>query len=261
MESKKIGIVGCGVMGTVLLGALVRSGLKSIIVVDRNDKKIISLKKHFKSAVFVESSDKLSNCDVVIFSIKPQDFKLSEFVLKKKTLVVSIMAGISVVTIENKTGCSKIIRAMPNMPAKIGKGFTGWFATKEVSSSEKKFTKDILSLMGEALEVDSEDAINKITAISGSGPAYIFYMLDCFVYAAQSLGVKPADARKIAMATMRGSLAMIDENTDLAQLIKNVASKGGTTESALKEFDKAKLASIWKKAIASAYKRAKEFSK
>jgi pyrroline-5-carboxylate reductase len=154
----------------------------------------------------------------------------------------------------------KIIRAMPNTPAKIKKGVIGWFASKDVSLKEKEFTQKFFSKMGVSFFVSSEKEINMITAVSGSGPAYIFYMLDCFIKAACSIGLDYNIAKNIILETFKGSIHLIDQNTDLSLLIKNVASKGGTTEVALKEFNHFKMNKIWEKAVKKAYKRSKELS-
>ncbi|MFA5770765.1 MAG: pyrroline-5-carboxylate reductase dimerization domain-containing protein, partial [Patescibacteria group bacterium] len=146
-------------------------------------------------------------------------------------------------------------------PARIKKGVIGYFANKNVSAQEKMFAQKLFSKMGLALPVSSEKEVDMITAVSGSGPAYVFYMIDCLIKSANSIGLKGDMAKNIVIETFKGSLALVDKNTDFSKLIKNVASKGGTTEAALKEFNKSKTEKIWQKAVFSAYKRAEQLSK
>ncbi|MFZ2072786.1 MAG: pyrroline-5-carboxylate reductase [Minisyncoccia bacterium] len=261
MENQKIGVLGCGIMGSILLEVLSNIDKIDIFAFDNNLEKIKEVKKKFKKVKISSDVSSLNICDVVILAIKPQDFKNLNLNLSKNTLVISIMAGVPVKVIEKKLGVKKIVRAMPNMAARIKKGMVGWTATKSVSKIEKEFTKKIFSGMGQDIYVNGDDAIDKITALSGSGPAYIFYMVACFLDSAISLGIKKEDARKIILSTAKGSIDMIGENTDLSLLVKNVASKGGTTEAALEIFKKYDTKSVWEKAIKNAYKRAKELSK
>ena len=196
---------------------------------------------------------------MVIIAVKPQDFKNVEVKLNKDTLVISILAGTTIATIKKHLKVNKIIRAMPNMPARIESGFTGWFATKAVGNTDKVFAQELFNSMGQSLEVKTEDAINKVTAIAGSGPGFIFYLLSSYIEGAKALGIKENDARKMILQTFKGSLAMVDESTDFHTAVKNVASKGGTTEAGLKEF--AKIDAILKKTFASTYKQALKLSK
>jgi len=259
---KKIAIIGCGVMGKIFLEILY--GMKSfekLYVIDSDFNQIKNLKKKFSSKViFSNDINDCLKCDILIFAVKPQDFRDISLKVKNTTLVISIMAGISVKKIAKILNAKKIIRAMPNMPAKIKKGVTGYFANKNVSLKEKVFAEKLFSIMGKSFCLSSEKEIDMITVVSGSGPAYVFYMIDCFIKSAISIGLNKNIAKDIAIETFKGSLNLIDKNTDFSSLIKNVASKGGTTEAALKEFKNSKIDKIWRKAVSSAYKRAKVLS-
>jgi pyrroline-5-carboxylate reductase len=238
---ENIAVIGNGVMGSMLIKIL--KNLKyNVLGLDKGD-----------------DITQAESCDVVIIAVKPQDFKSVELKLKKDTLVISIMAGASVETIKNHLKVNKIIRAMPNMSARIQKGFTGWFATKSVSSDDKAFAQKLFNAMGESMQVNTEDTINKVTAISASGSGFVFYMLNAYINGAKSLGIKDKDAKKMALQTFIGALAMLDESSDLELLVKKVASKGGTTEAGLKELKK--IDKIFSKTLSSAYKRALKLSK
>ena len=239
-ENKKIAIIGCGTMGTIIMAVLKNLGF-SVLGFNRED-----------------DTKQAEACDVVVLAVKPQDFKNVSLKLNKDTLVISIMAGASVQKIRNQLKVNKIVRAMPNMASRIGQGFVGWYATKQVDGSDKKFTNQLFNATGESMEFPSEDAINKVTAITASGSGYVFYMIQAYLDATKALGIKENVARKMVFQTIKGSLAMIDENTDLNLLVKKVTSKGGTTEAALKVFNKKNTPKIWKDALNSAYKRAKE---
>lgn len=243
LNTKKIAVIGVGVMGSLISKALESRGYQVIGLDKGSDIK------------------KAESCDVVVLAVKPQDYKTINLKLANDQLVISIMAGVSVSSIKKHFKTNKVVRAMPNTPGRVGRGFTGYFVTKQATEEDKNFAKELFDALGESTEVSTEDSINKITAVSGSGPAYVFYMLQNFIDSAKSLGIKEKDAKKMVLQTLRGSLAMLEENTDINLLIKNVTSKGGTTEAALKVFDKKNISKTWQQAVESAYKRAKELSK
>ncbi|MFA6273784.1 MAG: pyrroline-5-carboxylate reductase [Candidatus Paceibacterota bacterium] len=262
-KNKKIGLIGCGIMGQIFLEVLYKTKFfEKICVIEQDLNKIKNLKKKFsKNVIYSPDLKDAQNCNVIILAIKPQDFRNFSLKLKNNSLVISIMAGISTKEIAKILSTKKIIRAMPNMPAKIKKGVIGYFASKNVSKDEKLFAQKLFSEMGFSFFLSSEKEIDMITAVSGSGPAYIFYIIDCFIKSAYFIGLKGDLAKKIVLETFKGSLVLVNEKTDFSTLIKNVASKGGTTEAALKEFNNSKIDKIWQKAISSAYKRAQELSK
>ncbi|PIR87377.1 MAG: pyrroline-5-carboxylate reductase [Candidatus Harrisonbacteria bacterium CG10_big_fil_rev_8_21_14_0_10_49_15] len=260
-KANKVAIIGYGVMGSVLLKAIRASGIsKSILVCDSDEKK-----KHrvssLKDVSFSTDINKCSDADVIFLAIKPQDFQKIVLSPKKHSLVCSIMAGVPMKMIKEKLGVKNIVRAMPNTPATHGVGMTAWVSSQGASEKEKGLLKKVFNEMGEEIEVSTENMIDKATAISGSGPAYIFHVAFAFIKAAQSLGVSKKDSQKLVIQTLKGAAMLVSENEDIEELIKRVASKGGTTEAALKIFEKEKEKSTWKKAVRAAYQRAKEISK
>lgn len=258
---KTIGILGGGVMGSTILGVLKKTFSKSsFLVCDLDVKKGRALAKKY-SVRSTTDSNELSNVDIVILAIKPQDFLATQLRFRPGVLVVSIMAGISIATISRHTGARKIIRAMPNTAARFGQGFTAWVSTSAVDFKEKKFCDKLFNAMGIALEVKTEQEINKVTAITGSGPAYIIHTLLCFVMATQQLGFDSKTAQLMVRQTAVGVMALLEHESDLDLLIAQVASKGGTTEAALKVFNDARLDRIWQKAIKVAFNRATELGK
>lgn len=248
-------------MGGTLAHAIIKADTGyQLLVCDRDIEK---LQKITDAYVGVETTADLSLCasvDIVFFAVKPQDFASISISFNKDALLCSIMAGVSIESLR-RFGTNKIVRMMPNTPAQVGVGFTAWTATDSVVPDDKILLEKILSSMGKHLYVGQEDDINKATAISGSGPAYFFTMLLAFIDAAQNLGFSKEDATAMVIQTMRGASALIDEKTDLSQLIQRVASKGGTTEAALESFKKHDVDQMWQSAVKAAYEKAKELSR
>jgi len=259
---KKIAVIGGGVMGTVLVSALAKMGSSKHIVVC--EKNIAHHKKLLKISSCVQVTSNSTECasaDVIFLAIKPQDFGSVELKIDKQTLVCSIMAGVSINNIRKQLKTNKVIRMMPNIAARAGEGFTVWTATVYVSALEKKWTRNFLVRIGSQLYVKTEQKIDKATAVTGSGPAYIFNTLSAFMNAARQLGFKPGEAQSMVRQVLRGANALVEKNTNFVELTHQITSKGGTTEAALRIFTGAKLKKIWIKAIEAAYKRARELSK
>lgn len=233
---KKIAIIGAGKMGTALAG---------------------KLKKKFHIQMLGRNS-KLKPCDIIILAVKPQDFDNVKLDLKNE-LLISIMAGVTLKKLAEKTGAKKIVRAMPNLPLRVGAGFTGWIS-KNVK--EKKLIKDIFSMFGEEIELKNEDLINAITSLSGSGPAYFFYMCELLSEQACNFGFSKKDAEKIAANTLIGTAELLKNKTEtFGELRKSVTSKGGTTEAALNYFIRSNYSKIFKDGIKRAKHRSEKLSK
>jgi len=196
-------------------------------------------------------------------SVKPQDAKeaIGEIrnYLNKKTIIISIMAGISIEELMHLSGHKKIVRMMPNLGLSVGCGIAAWKASG-ISEIEKKKVKSFLNKITENFEVKNEDTINKVTAISGSGPAYFFLLADCLIKACNGLGLSKNESKQLVEKTFSAS-AILGKEWDYSSLIKKVASRGGTTEAALNVFQKENFDVVVLKAVQSAYKRAQELSK
>ena len=213
---------------------------------------------------FSDLDNKLSgfqNSDLIILAVKPQQAEVALGNLPKAKIdqvFLSIMTGVSIKKISNLVNSKKVARVMPNTPARIGSGMSVWTAAG-LFKAEKSFIKRILQSLGQELEVSSEDLIDKATAVSGSGPAYVFDFASHLIVAAQELGFNEKQARQLVGQTIigAGSLLIMSEES-ASDLRKKVTSKGGTTEAAFKVIDKAKLNKIYSKALKVAYKRARE---
>ncbi len=233
----KIAIIGAGKMGTAIHKAL--EGKFDVVLCGRGE-----------------------DCDaeVVLFCVKPQDFAACVEGLGvdlSGRLVISIMAGVSLKTLAEKTGATQVVRSMPNLPLQVGRGFTAWVASDGVK--EKSFVKSIFAAIGEEMEVDEESKLDAITALSGSGPGYFFYFCEVLEAKARDWGFSEEEARKIVRATFLGSAGLLELNEKSAAEWKlAVKSKGGTTEAALNCLEQGGFDTLVKEALEAAKKRSQE---
>lgn len=269
MINKKIGIIGCGNMGEAIFSRLVSFVDKStaMMVSDMDAKRRAEIQEKYKVIVEIDNNYLVKYSDVIIIAVKPKDFDkiLKEEIccsISKEKLLISIAAGITTKYIEAAVGKDvPVIRAMPNMPAIIGEAITSLSRGTSVKPGEMSLAKEIFSKIGDVVEVD-EDLVDGVTAISGNGPAYFFYFLDALMESARELGLNADTAKKMVLKTALGSAKLLDTlKEDPNVLISRVASKGGTTEAALKVFEKKHFKNIIKDACREARKRSKALSR
>lgn len=204
------------------------------------------------------------NSDIIFLTVKPQqvDTVLEELhaVLEPHKLIISIVAGIPVKKIDPKNSL-KVVRAMPNTPALIGQGATAYFCNSRVSEQEKLLTKKMFAAVGEAVEV-TEELLNAVTSLSGSGPAFVFRLIEAFIAAGIEQGLSAETARQLTIQTFVGSAELIRQSTDpIETLIDNVTSPGGTTAAGRKILEDSEYKKIIKDTITAAKKRADELGK
>lgn len=263
---KKVAIIGCGNMGEVILDAIKSCGVrtKDILVVDVDREKLERIKKCYKVKVS-QDVKLLKSYEFLIIAVKPQQVKdlfleIRSFV-NNKAVLVSVAAGISIKFIRKFFDRNEVVRCMPNLPLKVGKGITVISFPEKISGSKRAFVRKIFSVKGEVLELP-EEYLDLITAVSGSGPAYIFYISEIMQRAAQKLGFSRKTSQLIVNQTILGAAEMLVRTKLSAEKLReSVTSKGGTTEQALNIFYKKRLENIFLLAIKSAYMRAKELSK
>nr|WP_279639076.1 pyrroline-5-carboxylate reductase [Sphingomicrobium sediminis] len=235
MSFQKILLVGCGKMGSALLEYW-KKGDEDFTIVDPAMEEAPDGVRLFadRDAIADETFD------VVILAIKPQlihcvmpDYAAN---LAEDGYVLSIAAGASIRTISNATGTERIIRVMPNLPAAIGKGASGLTSADAITVRHKAHALDLMSRTGGVVTVADEDALDRVTAVAGSGPGYVFEFARAYVDAASQLGIRTEDARKLVLQTMAGTIALALDRGDqsLAELRDDVTSKGGTTAAGLK---------------------------
>lgn len=266
MTKSKIAIIGAGNMGEVIIRGLLGGAkwpAKKIVINDQSNSRLKILRQRYRLVMAKEKVKATVGAKVIILAVKPQDFITLAGELMGKIgpgqIVVSIMAGIAVNNLQRRLQCQKVVRAMPNLPAKIGQGMTVWYASG-LTGPEKKLCQAIFQSLGQELEVKKEPAIDQATAVSGSGPAYVFYFTEALITAAQGIGLTALEAELLVKATIQGSSTMLNKQ-DVRKLRQAVTSKGGTTAAALKILDQGQTAKIWSQAIKAAYKRAQQLTK
>jgi len=265
----KIAFIGGGNMGEAMVAAVLQKRLanpEAIIVSDIASARRKHLEEKYGVTATSSNGEAAEKADVVVLAIKPQN--LLEVMaslkgcLKPSQLVLSIIAGAKINTLSRGLRHDYIVRAMPNTPAQIGEGISVWTATAEVTKQQKESARAILGAMGKEVYVDDEKYIDMATAISGSGPAYFFLMVEALVDAAVRIGLPRDTALMLVLETMLGSGHLIQRSgKEPDELRRMVTSPGGTTAEALLQLEKGKFTDLVKQAVKAAYKRAKELGR
>jgi len=236
----KIGFIGGGNMAAALIGGLAGKLTDggNIHVVDLNPESLEKLNQRFGVTTALQVDDALARVDVIVLAVKPQQMRQVADSLKPfigTQLVLSIAAGIRSVDLSRWLGGHQaVVRAMPNTPALIGKGITGLVATAGVSAEQRAGADAILRAVGTTIWLASEDLIDPVTAVSGSGPAYVFYFMEAMQQAAAELGLSAEQGVELAKATFAGAVELAIRSPEpLSVLRERVTSKGGTTYAAL----------------------------
>ena len=262
-DGMKIGIIGFGNMGKALALALKRGGNFYLFAYDCDRKKTQAVKG---LCISKNIEELIKNADVVVLSVKPQDIKnllreIKKYLAEKKPLFISIAAGISTQLLQKYLGEIKIIRAMPNLAAKVEESISFVSKGKLASKKDLDAAAKILKAVGEVIAIQ-EKYLDKATAVSGSGPGYIFYFMNALYEGALELGFSKKNAKKMAEQIFWGSAKLAKESKeDFKLLIKGVTSKGGTTEAALEVFNERGLEKIIKEGVKAACQRASEITK
>jgi len=239
----KIVFVGAGNMAAALIGGLIGKGVapSGITAIDPHAETLARRREQYGIATQAAPDERISDADVLIIAVKPQVMKstceaLAPFI--DKQLVISVAAGVRTATFGRWLGgYERIVRAMPNTPALVGAGITGLYAGPIVKESEKTLAGNVLGAVGEVVWVQSETSIDAVTAISGSGPAYVFYFIEAMQRAGQQLGLDPAQSKTLALATFEGATRLaLNSDQSIESLRESVTSKGGTTAAALHSF-------------------------
>jgi pyrroline-5-carboxylate reductase len=253
-------------MGEAMLAAVLAKSLAkpaSILVSDVSSSRLEHLKQKYSVTVTADNAAAVLGKDIVMFAVKPQN--LSEVLkelrgkIESSQLVLSIIAGAKIKTISGGLDHRAVVRAMPNTPARVGEGMSVWTAAPAVTESQKQSAKAILGAMGRELYVADESYLDMATAVSGSGPAYFFLMVEALVEAAIEIGLPRDRAQELVVQTMLGSAKFIEQSgVSPAELRKKVTSPGGTTAAALAQFEKGEFSKLVRRAVRAAYERAKE---
>lgn len=262
-------IIGGGNMGKTYAKSFLNAHIVTsdqLSILEKSEEKAIELGKLELGQVFGTPGDYIKEADLIVLAVKPQDvsllFKSVKPYIDNQQVFLSIMAGVDISTISAHLGAVKIIRAMPNLPAQIGKGMTVFTSSAEVTRIELVTVQNLLNATGKTLYVEDEKSIDAATAVSGSGPAYVFYFMKVMIDTAIEMGFNRSEAELLSIQTFAGAVDLYNKfNFSCEEWIGKVASRGGTTEAALSTFDKTSVSSDINEGMYAAFKRAIELSK
>jgi pyrroline-5-carboxylate reductase len=265
----KISFIGGGNMGQAMAAAVIKNHLaepQDIALSDVSQPLLDDLTQRLGVFTSMDNLEVAERCEVLVLSVKPQTLSgvMAELSgkLNPKTLVFSIIAGKKIGTLTAGLQHQAVVRAMPNTPAQVGKGVTVWTATSEVTSAQRVNAEAIASVMGLGFYADYESYLDLATAVSGSGPAYVFFFMEALMAAAKEIGMPEEMAKTLVFQTVLGSAEYAQASLkDLAELRRNVTSPGGTTAEALKVLEQGDYTGLVKKAVAAAYRRAQELGR
>ena len=266
LHAKKMAFVGSGVMGEAMIKGLLTQNLTTpdcIVASDPWQERLEFIQATYGVGVTGDNGVAVRGADIVVMSIKPQSLPKVGRDLHSKihpdALVLSILAGTRIVTLQNKLFHDRIVRAMPNTPAQLGKGMTVWTPTSQVTPDQLRFTETILGAMGEQLQVEEEGFLDMATGLSGSGPGFVMLLIEAMIDAGVHMGFSRRDAEKMVLQTIEGSVALMRASGKHSAELKNqVTSPGGTTAAGLYELEKASIRATISDAIFAAYRRSQE---
>jgi pyrroline-5-carboxylate reductase len=269
MKNTRLAFIGAGNMARSLIGGLVADGWNpaSIYVADPDRKQLSDLASSFQVNTDNENQRVTANSEVVVLAVKPQIMRavaldLAPTVQQVRPLVVSVAAGVRTSDLARWLGgACALVRCMPNTPALVQSGATALFATEPVSAKQKDLAESIMRAVGLALWVEDEDLMDTVTALSGSGPAYFFLVIEALQTAGEELGLSGKTAKLLALQTAFGAAKMALESSDeAAALRRRVTSPGGTTERALAVLENGQLRALFKDALTAARDRSRELA-
>ena len=262
----KVLVIGAGNMGLTYATGMSKSKLlkkRNIMVLDKSKEKMEEVGKiaHFDAMERME--DCVPKADIIFLAVKPYHaedlFKRMKHLVNPEQLFISIMAGVTIKYIQEALGIQKVVRAMPNLPAQVGKGLTSYVSAEEVSRLELFMVEGLLDTTGKSLRVKSEKYIDASTGISGSGPAYVFYFMQSMMEAALQMGFSENVSKVLVSQTFTGAVELFNQNNLTPDSwMERVASKGGTTRAALDSMQDNNVNELIKEAAFAAFNRAVE---
>lgn len=262
-------IIGGGNMGRSFAESFLNAKIlthRQLTVIEKDHAQTLELNRMKLGQVYNDFGDFIVEKDLIILAVKPQDAysvypKLKPYI-REKHIVLTIMAGVRLQEVEQQLGTNKVIRSMPNLPCQVGMGVTGFMVSETIPQSDIDFVRKLLETTGISIQLYDEDKLNAVTAVSGSGPAYIFYFMDAMIQKTMEYGFSLTEASKIVEQTFLGAVELYKVN-DLSckEWIDKVSSKGGTTEAALKHYNTADISKNIQKGMDEALQRSRELSK
>ena len=259
-----IAFIGGGNMASAIIGGLIKAGraAEHLLVVDPGEGQRDKLRADFGVRALAAADASLASAKLVVWAVKPQYFQAAAapcapFVVQ--ALQLSVMAGIPSGAIARASGSPRVVRAMPNTPALIGQGIAGLYAREGVTDLERAEVETVLAPTGRTLWVAREDDLDAVTALSGSGPAYVFYFVEAMIQAATEMGLSADQGKQLALATFAGATALAQASNEPPELLRErVTSKGGTTYAALTSLEASGVKAAFVKALKAAQTRAHE---
>ncbi len=261
---RTIAFIGGGKMAEALLGGLVAAGQprRSVSVVEPGEAQRRLLVERFDVTALAAADASLAAAEIIVWAVKPQVFAAASAPCKAHVggaLHLSVMAGIRSDAIAAATGADRVVRAMPNTPALVGQGIAGLFARTAVTVDDRAQVESLLRPTGQIVWVDREEALDAVTALSGSGPAYVFYLIEAMLAAARSMGLPEADAKRLALQTLVGATALASGSEESAETLRrHVTSPGGTTHAAMTLLEERGVKAAFVDAILAARDRARQ---
>jgi len=264
----KILIIGGGNMGLTYARGFLKSHiveLGNMYILEKSPEKAEDLRSREIGQVYGNPGSYIKQMDLIVLAVKPQDIErlfdsIKDFI-DPQQLILSIMAGVTTDTIAKGLNAQKVIRAMPNLPAQIGAGMTVYTSSDEVTRIELVTVQNLLSASGKTIYVEREEMLNAATAVSGSGPAYVFYFMQSLIEAGKDMGFTQSEAELLTYQTFKGAVDLFNKyDFSCEEWIKKVSSKGGTTEAAINGFNQKTIKDSFKDGVKAALLRAEELS-
>src|SRR5450830_483044 len=263
MSNTRIAFIGAGNMAASLIGGLRAKGLQAqqIRASDPGAETRARVSAEHGIDTFADNAEAIQGVDVIVLAVKPQAMKAVCESLRPHQLVVSIAAGITCASMNNWLGAQPIVRCMPNTPALLRKGVSGLYATAQVSAEQRDQAQTLLSAVGLAVWLEQEQQLDAVTAVSGSGPAYFFLLIEAMTAAGVKLGLPQDIAEQLVEQTALGAAQMaVSSDVDAAELRRRVTSPGGTTQAAIESFQAGGFEALVEKALGAAAHRSAEMA-
>jgi pyrroline-5-carboxylate reductase len=260
----QIAFIGGGNMASAIIGGLIRQGMtpEQITVVEPFAETAAKLLQDFGITALPTASPALARADLVVWAVKPQMFSEAAAPVMQHTraaLHLSVAAGIRTDSIGRWVGTGRVVRCMPNTPALVGQGITGLFPCPSITPADKALVEQVIGTTGQYVWVDKESQLDAVTALSGSGPAYVFYFLEAMTEAGVGMGLSAEQAYQLAVATFSGAASLAAASTESPEVLRQrVTSKGGTTYAAITSMEASGVKPLFVKAMQAAEVRARE---
>ena len=266
LDNRTIATVGSGVMAEAMIAGLLRGSLvepSQVVASHPRPERRVQLEREYGIRVVADNVEAIRDADVVLFAIKPQMLgRVGREIaphLRRGQLVLSVIAGATTAALIGTLGHDQVIRAMPNTPARLGKGMTVWYPTPETTPEQREQAGALLGALGAQLEVDDEKFVAMATAVSGTGPTYVFLVMEALIDAAVHLGFPRHVAHDLVIETLEGSTLFAKQSgMHPAELRNMVTSPGGTSAAALHELESGRLRTVLSEAVWAAYRRTVE---